>query len=401
MSRSKILLISLFVGFFCFFSFLPSIVKNTIPFQTDEFYWIQTARILPYMLEGKTKDGYWKEHMGFTNFNGAKWTYALGLRMFGHTNFSSIGIPPFHYELWKKYDGQYFPTESQLYPLLQHGRIINAFFAGIAASFMFLFTYTVLPSIPAALAATFLLRFHPTFEYMATHAFADSMFLTYELMIYLIAAKIFQSRLKAPPLFYILLGIAIGLAVAVKINAAMFYIILIVSFIVWAGINDIRIRDVIPSILITTIVALNTFLILHPNFYFFPQYSIGQMVADRIEITQIHMAYFYKIDPPHVLFTIPQRLVSLYKNIFHPLHLPLFTLGTITSFILYAKRKKWHTPQIFFLQWANMYMITLFLLMYVVFNEQRYFLPVLPFVSLVSVSWIYAIHRYASFRGRY
>ena len=169
----------------------------------------------------------------------------------------------------------------------------------------------------------------------------------------------------------------------------------------WSAFHTISKRKLVRAFLVVTLIAQFAFLIIHPNFYFYPQYSLRQMIADRIEITHYHMAYFSTINPDHVLFTIPQRLVSLWRHVFAPVFFPLFTAGIIGSVLLFTKRKYWKTPSIFFIQWVNLLIIGAFLLAYVAFDEQRYFLPLLPFICLIAASWIYPINVYVSSLGRY
>lgn len=399
--RTKILLTSLLVFTFSFLSFLPTILRNTVPFHTDEMYWIQTARILPYMLETKFHDSYWREHMGFTNFNGAKWLYAFGLRLLGHTDFSSIGNPPFHYEKWKAYDGTPFPINHQLYPLLLHGRLISVFSTSVGMSFMFLFVLMTVSNYPAAILAVILLRVHPVTVNIATHAFADGLFLTLELFTFTLVVRMLRSHVLLESRTFVLLGAILGYGVATKINAFMFYILVLIDIVLWSILHGIPKRQLFRAFLVITLVAQFTFLIVHPNFYFFPQYSPLQMIADRVEITRYHMAYFFSIYPDHVLFTVPQRFNSLWRHVFTPILLPLFVAGFIESIYLCIKRENWTKSSVFFMQWINLYIVSLFLLAYVAFDEQRYFLPLLPFICLIAVSWIQVLAAYISSLGRY
>lgn len=376
----------IFVTIIMFVSFLPSIIHNAIDFQTDEMYWMQTARILPYIQENKLQDPYWKENMGFVNFNGAKWVYAIGLRMFNHTDFTDIGIPPSTYYKWKEYSGA-FPTTHALYPMLFHARLISAFTASIAIGGMFVFGYLLFPnSILVALASAILLRIHPITINIATHAFADSMLLLAEIAWASILSYIIKYSQNTRH-WLITLGVVLGYAVSVKINAGMFYIITI--FLIAAGAKTTT-AQYIHKILLITISAGLTFVLLHPNFFFFPSYTLYQMIADRFLITQYHMTYFSRIDASHVLYSIPQRLHSLFSHIFTPVLKVFFTFGTIYSISLILKRRGMQ-KNIFLLLWISTGIILEFLLAYVVFDEQRYFMPLLPFVCLVSSSWLLVI----------
>jgi hypothetical protein len=345
-------------------------------------YWMQTARILPYIQEKKFQDPYWNETWGFVNFNGAKWVYAIGLRMFGDTNFSEIGTPPTTYYKWKMYSGQ-FPTTHALYPMLFHARLISAFTASVAIGGMFVLGYILFPdTILIALASAILLRIHPITVKIATHALADSMLLCAEIAWASLLSYIIKYSRDARH-WFIMLGIILGYAVSVKINASMFYIITI--FLITAGTPTIK--HYIEKIFFVTISAGLTFTVLHPNLFFFPSYTLYQMIENRFLNTQYTLDYFSHNDPSLILSSFPQKVQSLLSYTFTPILQVFFPFGTVYSIFIMLK-KRGMLRNIFFLLWIITGIIVDFLFMYVVFKEQRYFMPLVPFVCLISSSWL-------------
>ena len=271
--------------------------------------------------------------------------------------------------------------------MLFHARLISAFCASIAIGGMFVFGYILFPNtILVALASALLLRIHPITVNIATHAFADSMLLLAEIAWASLLSYIIKYSQNARH-WLIMLGGILGYAVSVKINASMFYIISL--FLIATGAKT-TITQYIDKIFLITISAGLTFIFFHPNFFFFPSYTLYQMIADRFFITQYHMDYFSHIDASHVLHSIPQRLHSLLSHVFTPVLQVFFTFGTIYSIYLMLKRCGMQR-KIFLLLWISAGIIVEFLLSYVVFDEKRYFMPLLPFVCLVASSWLLVI----------
>jgi hypothetical protein len=85
--------------------------------------------------------------MGFTNFNGAKWVYAIGLSLLGHSDYESIGIPPDTYYKWNSFEGNVFPPDHELFTILKHGRIISAFMASIALGLLYILAFYITKNV--------------------------------------------------------------------------------------------------------------------------------------------------------------------------------------------------------------------------------------------------------------
>jgi hypothetical protein len=376
----KYFIIAFIISIVSFISFLPSILKNDVLFQIDELYWIQTGRILPYIYNKKFQDPYWHEHFGYTNFNGAKWIYAVGLLFTGKNNFELIAYPP-HYEKWNPYDGITFPQTDPIYSMLLRGRIISALVTSLAISLMFVFSCVIFEGkmIPA-LAASVLLRFHPTIPPIATHALADSMMLAFELINFTLLAVIMKKPIMKTQNMIMYLGISLGYSIGIKINAYMFFFIATAHLIFRAIIQKIRTIEFVKTIGILFCSTCIAYIFIHPNFFFYPQYAPMQMIKDRIDITSYHIRYYSAIDPSHVLNTLPQRLLSMTHHVFTPLYLIVFPIGLI---LLIKKRSK-----LFIMQIINMLCIAIFFMSYVVFDDPRYFIPLVPFVCLISASSI-------------
>ncbi len=379
----------LLVSFLTFIFLFVKIQKNEIPFQSDELYWIQTARILPYMLEEKLYLPYWREHMGFTNLNGAKWIYAFGLRAFGHENFEYLGIPPQTYYLWNSYDGKILPNNHAAYPILYHGRIISAIVASFSAGVMFILTFILMENISISLFATVLLISHPIFQTISLHALADSSLLLGELLMYYLTIRILNST-KKNVFLYMFLGISFGFSISVKINSAMFVPLIIATLLLDFHRRNMKLKQCVMRLTAVSVSAVICFLVLHPNLFFFPSYTLLMMIQDRFEITKKHMNYFRINMPGHVLDTVLSRGISLYH---HVLTLPIL-IGLMTSVIPFFRRV--HTREYMFRIFGiltHILFIIVSLLTYVVFNEQRYFLPVLPFICILGSLWIYIFEK--------
>jgi hypothetical protein len=383
----KYILILCIIFITTFSSFFPALQKNQIPFVGDEMYWIQTARILPYIAQHKFNDPYWREFMGFTNFNGAKWVYAIGLHLFGHSDFSAVGIPPQTVNIWGKFENKPFPVHHPLYPILYHARIISILATSAAITMMFIFGYVVLNrNYMAALLSTVLLRIHPTIVYISSHALADSIFLAAEIFVLILLLRVLRLRNNKNYTINIFLGIALGYFVSVKINAALFFCIILTDITVWHYLQQITLKTFFRTLVILTFTAEYAFLLLHPNLFFYRSYSLMMMIADRVNVTHYHMSYYAKIDPAHVLFTIPQRIYSMAHHVFTPITLLFFSLGLIGSIYILIKNK--FRFDIYFVQLINTVIIIIFIMSYVVFDDERYFMPILPFICLIASSWI-------------
>lgn len=389
----------------CLYSFMslyPSLKNNNVTFTTDEIYWIQTARVVPYMLEQKFSDIFWNEHVGFTNFYGAKWVYAIGLRLFGYSNFSGIHYPPRHIDQFGEFDGKVFPSNNSHYGMISHARTISILTACVGIGFFSIFAYFMLGnSIVAALFSAMLLLYHPIIRYIGMHALADSMFFTGHMASLVVLSVLLQSHFKKAMLYYVILGCILGYTMSVKINGFIYFAMYIITLVLWSYRYNLSIRFMITTLIVTTISVEITFLLIHPNFFFFPHYSVPQMIADRIFITKYHMNYFTQIDRPHVLFTLSERIMAMNRHIFTDSVRFFFSVGAFSHLILLIRRRPIMLWKSMAFVWLHIIGIGISLLVYVVFDDQRYFLPLLPFICIYSVSWIPLALTYISKAGRY
>lgn len=389
----------------CLYSFIllyPSLKNNKILFTTDEIYWIQTARFIPYILERKFSDKFWDEHVGFTNFYGAKWVYGTGLRLFGYSDYSGIHYPPKHIDQFSEFDGSIFPPSNSFYDLIAHGRIISMIATSVGIGIFSVFCYLILGnSFIAAFISATLLLYHPIIRYIGTHALADSMFFAGHMMSLVLISLLLQSGFNKSILFYIILGSTFGYTMSVKINGFMYFFMYVITLIAWSYRYNLSTRFMIKTLVITTISAEITFFLIHPNFFFFPTYSFPQMIADRIFITKYHMNYFAQIDRSHVLFTIPERIISIYRHIFTNSVKFSFAIAIFIHLIYFMKSKRIILRKHMAFIWIHIVGISVSLLAYVVFDDQRYFLPLLPFICVFCASWIPHVLNYTSKTGRY
>jgi hypothetical protein len=375
------------IGAFLYFATI--INSNSPTLDTDEVYWISTARIVPILLHRDFQNIFWHEHIGFVNFNGAKIIYGIGLTIFGHVDFSPAGIPPNTYYQSKQFEGKPLSRNNPLFPLLYHARFISAVFATASVLLMFIIAKQVFQSIIPSLIVTVLFTMHSVFLRIAVHALADSIFLFFELASLLIFILILQ-ELQMPKgsgkiKLYILLGLFLAYLTSIKINGVMFlftYGAFIFSIYI-EKLNVLKIKEFIRNSATVLCAFVTGFTVLHPNFFFYPSYSLLQMIKDRVYITLYHRDYFLIIDPSHVSLTIPQRFFSLIHYSFYPIMTVFFIIGlgiTILRFI-FIKHIKVNT--IYQTMLVVGIITTFWLISYVLFDEGRYFIPLLPFLVLI------------------
>ncbi len=395
--KIPILLVILIIGV-AFTIRIYQLSQQKILFSSDEFYWIQTARILPYIREGKLASPYWHEHMGFTNFNGAKWVYAIGLAMFGRTDFESIGTPPETYYKWNVFDGSPFPTDHELYPLLKQARLISAFIASLAVGLLFILSYSISKNILVSICSAILFFIHPISYSISVHALADSTFIVGELCIYMLLFRyLIPKKTHTRMSHYFLTGICLGFAMSTKINGYMF-VPVVLGIIVYKNIiKNISNVETVNAVFMVCIGMCISFICLNPNLIFYRSYSLSMMLEDRINITLIHMNYFRIHDPSHVLESIPNRFTSLIRHVFS---IPI-VIGILASSsgLLYIQYRKQVLATIYSLLFHILY-ISAICMFYVVFDDERYFLPLLPFVCILASVWLISLSDIRMYRTK-
>ncbi|MCL4359863.1 hypothetical protein M1555_01225 [Patescibacteria group bacterium] len=399
---AAVLSAALFLGFFLFYR--SRITGNTVLFFTDEAYWVSTANIVPVLLRGRFSDRFWNEYYGFTNFNGAKFIFGIALRILPHGDPSLAGTAPMTYYRWVPYDGRPFPRGNPFYASLTDARLTSAWFAAGAVAALAVLTYLASGSLWAMVLAGAILGMHPITAYAAEHAFADSFLLFFEVLFLLSLAVPFRTNGNAPEGRYALIsGILIGILTAIKLNALLFLPV----YGVWTG-TAIALSDggrspdtwgmrVFRALCTAAAAAGFTFLLLEPNLFFYPGLPLGAMIEGRLRITREHIAYFGRLTPSHVLLTVPARLRSLAGRVFPPwmLVLTLAGAGALTGALLRRSR--------------NIPFLILFLvsgtvtggimLSYIVFDEPRYYLPILPFLIAACICAIAAAGKPLPERG--
>jgi hypothetical protein len=138
-------------------------------------------------------------------------------------------------------------------------------------------------------------------------------------------------------------------------------------------------RNLIASLGIIALSSTMVFLLLHPNLFFYPEYDLISQIRDRALITAEHIAYFSRVNPPHVILAPQARIMSLISHVF-PVWLTAMTIMSLFWFFKNGSYRK--IPQntaVFFISGA---VVTLSVLSYCVFNEPRYYLPIIPFALL-------------------
>lgn len=389
---TKRIILTLFIILSALIFYSGKIISNDVSFNTDEAYWISTAKVVPLLWEHKFRDPFWREYYGFVNFNSAKLIYGTGLRFFGINDVSIAGTAPATYYIWESYGGKPLPTLNPLYRIIMPARLISGFFASIAVGLVFVFVLLVFRKISSGLVAAFVVLVHPITIYIATHALSDSCFLFFQMILFILMILLAKTQLKYPERQTLFLTIGIGFTLAwitgVKLNGVMFLAVTIVFLIFNTDYSLGAIKRVFILSCIMSVSMTFFFLLIEPNLFFYPQYTFFQMLADRIQITNQHIVYFSRISPGHVILSLPERFHSFVLSLF-PLWLcPLFIAGTLTTIAAFFNKRLIFADKLY----RSLVAIGIFtsgiVLIYVVFDEPRYFLPVLPFVAIVSVNWI-------------
>lgn len=366
--------------------YLIPIYRNTVAFFTDEMYWISTANTVHLLQNRDTKNPLWRENYGFTNFNGAKYVYGVGLLLFGHRDVRITGTAPQTYYRWISFEPMPFPIDHAAFSLVIHARIISAVITALAISLLYPLGILIgLPALSAALA-TILFGMHPIVTHVATHAFSDGILLLWQMILLL---SLFWHRRSWGN--FAAIGIALGMLVSTKINGLLF--LPIIAFLMAYALNKksgFPYRKYGAALGVTVFSCLLVFLILHPNFFFYPEYGPLAQFRDRVLITDEHVAYFSRVNPAHVLLSPQSRIASLVHHVF-----PMWLTGAaILSLIIFLWNARYRTvsqKQLLFL--ASGTVVTASVLSYCVFNEPRYYLPIVPFVMLGIGFGIQQLHR--------
>lgn len=394
-NSGKIILIAVIIFIFSFSYFAKNIYMNKVLLDTDEMYWISTAKIVPLLVKHDYTDPYWNEYYGFVNFNVAKLAYGIGLPILGHTDFSQAGIPPDTYYKWESFGGKPFPATHQFNSTLRDARLISALFVSLGIILMFFCTLSITSSLLISTLSGILLTLHPIIQKVATHALADSMFLFFEIAAIFVLIKIISAiRQKNShlPVYYCGAGICTAMAAGAKINGLMLlpfilFSILYIMYKLYINKNTdytkkFRMKALAAAVILILSFSV-TFLILHPNFFFYPQVSPIQMMESRMLITQQHIAYYSEHEPSHVLLSLPSKLLSSVIYLF-PIRFGLVAIAGAIIKIIFRKKiingDKYKTETVIICGLIYTWMCVL---LYVVFDEPRYYLPILPFLILV------------------
>jgi len=364
--------------------YISVIYKNQVLFMSDEMYWISTSRVVQMLWKGDFNNPEWKEYYGFANLNGAKFIYGIGLAIAGHTDTRITGVAPATYYRWTDLEPGHFPKSHAAYPLLRDARVISALFTAMAVAL--LYTLAILMHIPvvAAVAAALIMGIHPVTKHVATHAFSDGIFLFFQMLL-LISLFWRWGENRHSHLPQIITGVLLACLVSVKINGAIF--IPVIFFLTIMRPNrqphqSESIHMLEKRLGVITAATLLTLVLLHPNFIFYPDYSPLQLLSDRARITAEHVAYYSHIDPSHVILRPAERILSLMRHSF-PLWLgALSIVGALVTLIHANSKSGRNSAYLLFL--TSGAVITLSVLAYCVFDEPRYYLPILPFIAVLA-----------------
>lgn len=341
-------------------------------------YWISTSDSLFRILRGDFHNPLWREHFGFANLNGAKFLYGAGLLFAGYSDTSELGHGAGTYYIWKDIAGQPLPRTHTQYPLLRYARLYSSIYTVGGIVLVFLSTVLLTGSLFAGSLASAVVIFHPVTLHIATHSFADDMFLFFQMLLFyflLLGLRSGKTRL-----IDVGIGATLAWLISVKMNGFLFLPIIMLMCVPTSGLNNVKDANLYAGrLLIIGVSAISTFLLLHPNFFFYPSYSFMQIYRDRIRITMHHIAYFSVQWPGHVTLPLPMRLASLVRHVFRD-WTAIVSLIAAFPFLYGLATKKITRIQIYIL--AAFLMMVILITAYTVFDEQRYYYPLVPFLAI-------------------
>lgn len=351
---------------------------------SDEMYWISTSRVVQMLWQGDLKNPEWKEYYGFANLNGAKFIYGTGLALAGHSDTSITGIAPATYYRWTGLEPGYFPDTHPAYTLLRDARLISAFFTALGVTLLFITAILLHMPVMIAITSALVMGFHPVTKHVATHAFSDGIFLFFQMLL---LVSLFWKRNENNHTYFpqMLTGAILAYLVSVKINGAMF-----IPIVIFLTIFHPRRRHKPEQSIhilgrrlgVIAVSAIITIILLHPNFIFYPGYSPLQLLNDRARITAEHIEYFGNIDPSHIILKPTERIASLVRHGF-PIWLGMLSVaGLLVSFLRIRYASAENRPYLLYL--FSGAVVALSVLAYCVFDEPRYYLPILPFIAVLA-----------------
>ncbi len=373
-------IIGIILAFLSYAWFLRTVFTNAIPFETDEMYWISTSDSLFRIVKGDFANPKWRENFGFANLNGSKILYGTALLTIGVRNVDRLGTGAETYYLWERFAGKPFPAAHEFYPLLTFARAYSAVFAALGVLLTYLTVIRLTRSKTAGALASIVMALHPVTVHIASHALADGMFLFFQMAtLYLLVRQ--GSAKKASLRLDIATGCAFAWLVSVKMNGLLFFPILLLLAIPWRGLSDWQEANTFAGrIIVIGISGIATFLLLHPNFFFYPSYSLIDIYRDRVWITINHIGYFSVNYSEHVTLGLPSRLTSLVRHVFTPMM--TITSGMAFLVLLYAAIRKKILRQ--HLTWmCVILMAATVILAYTTFDEKRYYYPLVPLLSVM------------------
>lgn len=360
--------------------FQRTIRINAIPFETDEMYWISTSDSLFRLIKGDLTSPKWREHFGFANLNGAKILYGAALLAHGIRNVDHLGTGAETYYLWERFAGKPFPVTHATYPLLTYARSYSAAFAALGVLLTYLTTLWLTGSIAAGVVASAVMAIHPVTLYIASHALADSMFLFFQMLT--LSLLIRQGSSTAASMrTNMFIGCAFAWLISVKMNGLLFFPIILLLAIPWRGLSDWQEANAFAErIIVIGIFTVIMFVFLHPNFFFYPSYSLLDIYRDRVRITINHIGYFSTHTPGHVTLGLPSRLLSLSHTILTPM---LSITSSLAFLALLSAGVKKTLPRQYAVWVASILMAAIVILAYTTFDEKRYYYPLVPLLSVM------------------
>lgn len=374
-----------FIAFLIAFGVLGwRVLSNAVTFSPDEFYWIGTGRIIPALAAKDYTSPVFKELYGYANFNGAKFIYGITNILTGNPDLSFIGYPPettYRFSLF----GTSFPADHPYESILLRGRLVSALFASAAIG-LIVYIYLLLFAKPlGAFISAGIVLFHPVFQSIGTTAFADSFFLFFELAVVVLLELYKRAEDDRLSIIYLSIGaIALGYLTSIKLNGGLF---VAVAMYYLAQKNEIfgtypTWTRMIFHTVSFFLLAICTFMLVQYNYFLPESPSIWYTLESRMNVTLTSVHTLGLADNVELIWSLPSRVLASIPLVFRDS--PMGLLFIFTILFLFMRKGKVPWP----IRLERLLTVTTLVygavILYVIFNEPRYFLPFLPLLAIVA-----------------
>ena len=297
--------------------------------------------------------------------------------------------------------------------ILKPVRLMNAFW-GLLTCLIVYFIGKNLVNIYVGMIAALLLGLNPLMISCCRKAMTDAPLIFFMTLTVLLMIKWYQGIINNRPayqnyLLSILMGISIGTAIGIKLNGGLLLFLLLAGVILllinlmicrrmenFGGTRVFGGTRIILSFLIVCMIASSTFISFSPNFYANPFKSAVRMIKMRSKGIASHGKRH-----PRGLYTLSKKTASvLYRTLMGnfttlasfinvPFELIFFLVGCVT--LIGIEWKSFKISQQFGLTSLILFWVVIIFLgviIWIPFSYSRYYLPVIPPLSIVCATAI-------------